>query len=70
MCQAKILLEEPGGEKLFMKDVVYLRVEGGSIVLKRLLEDPVELQAELLEADFLKHTVRLRPTDGAQGGPE
>jgi predicted RNA-binding protein len=67
MCQAKILLEEPSGERLFMKDVAYLRVDGGSIILQRLLEAPVELQAELLEADFLKHTVRLRPTDGAQG---
>jgi predicted RNA-binding protein len=67
MCQAKILLEEASGERLFMKDVVLLRVEGGTVVLLRMFEEPVELQAEVLEADFLKHTVRLRRTDDARG---
>jgi predicted RNA-binding protein len=70
MCEAKILLEESSGERLFMKDVVLLRVEGGTVVLQRLFEDPVELHAELLEADFLKHTVRLRRTDEARGRGE
>lgn len=63
MCQAKILLEESNGERVFMEDVVYLRLEGGTVQMQRLFEEPVELKAELIEADFLKHTVRLRQTD-------
>jgi predicted RNA-binding protein len=69
MCQAKILLEESNGERVFMEDVVYLRLEGGTVQMQRLFEEPVELKAELIEADFLKHTVRLRQTDQLQERP-
>jgi hypothetical protein len=63
MCQAKILLREPQGERAFMQDVIHLRVEDGTVWLKRLFEQPVQLQATLLEADFLKHTVTLLPSE-------
>jgi predicted RNA-binding protein len=63
MCQAKILLREPQGERVFMQDVIHLRVEDGTVWLKRLFEQPVQLQATLLEADFLKHTVTLLPSE-------
>ena len=69
MCQAKILLEESNGERVFMEDVVYLRLEGGTVQMQRLFEEPVELKAELVEADFLKHTVRLRKKDEVQERP-
>jgi predicted RNA-binding protein len=63
MCQAKILLREPEGERLYMQDVIHLRVEDGTVWLTRFFEEPVELQATLLEADFLKHTVTLLPSE-------
>lgn len=63
MCQAKILLRNPQGEKLYMEEVIHLRIEDGTVWLKRLFEEPVQLQATLLEADFLKHTVTLLPLD-------
>lgn len=65
MCQAKIVLREPQGERIFMEDVTYLRIEDNTVALHRLFEQPVELQATLLEADFLKHTVTLLPLDAA-----
>jgi predicted RNA-binding protein len=69
MCQAEILLEEPDGERVFMEDVIYLRLEGGTVQMQSFFEEPVELEAELIEADFLKHTVRLRRTDKVQEQP-
>lgn len=63
MCQAKILLRGPEGERVYMQDVVHMRIEDGTVWLERLFEQPVQLQAILLEADFLKHTVTLLPSE-------
>lgn len=46
-----------------MQDVVHMRIEDGTVWLERLFEQPVQLQAILLEADFLKHTVTLLPSE-------
>jgi predicted RNA-binding protein len=63
MCQAKIILREPQGERVFMEDVIHLRIEDNTVWLERLFEEPVPIEATLLEADFLKHTVSLLPLD-------
>ncbi|HEY47827.1 MAG: hypothetical protein AMJ88_01640 [Anaerolineae bacterium SM23_ 63] len=61
MCQAKILLQRDGGREVWMEDVTHLRVEGDVIWLTRLFESPTTVQARILEADFLEHTVLLIP---------
>jgi predicted RNA-binding protein len=63
MCQAKILMEGSDGEAPYMEDVIRMRVEGETVWLKRFFEEPVQVQAKVVEADFLKHTVTLRRTD-------
>ena len=67
MCQAKILIEGKGEQELFMEDVVHLQVDGDTLWLRRLLEEPVSLRAKVLEADFLEHTVTVLPIEETQG---
>lgn len=67
MCQAKILLKGEGEQELFLEDVVHLRVDEDTLWLSRLLEEPVPLRGKVLEADFLKHTVTVLPSEGTQG---
>jgi predicted RNA-binding protein len=67
MCQAKILMLRGGKEEIIMQDVIHLRIEGDKIWLERFFEDPTSLQAKLVEADFLKHTVTLSPLDEPEG---
>jgi predicted RNA-binding protein len=69
MCQAEILIQRANGDELFMQDVIRMRVEGKTLWLSRFFEEPVAIRATFVEADFLKHTVTLIPTN-EQKGPE
>jgi predicted RNA-binding protein len=61
MCQAKVLIERDGERELVMEDVVNLWVEGDTVWLTQLLEQPTAIRATIKGADFLRHTVTLAP---------
>ena len=63
MCQAKVFLEHNGDRELIMDEVIHLLVEGETVWVSRLLEQPVAVRAIVKEADFLKHTVTLIQVD-------
>jgi predicted RNA-binding protein len=62
MCQVQIILHA-NGDEVYMEDVIRMRVDGEKVWLSRLFEDPVSIHATVAEADFLKHTVTLIPTN-------
>jgi predicted RNA-binding protein len=61
MCQAKVFIERNDHRELVMDEVVNLWVEGDTVWITRLLEEPVAVCAAVKEADFLRHTVTLVP---------
>jgi predicted RNA-binding protein len=61
MCQATIVLEDKGGNKQVLEDVIHLKVEGDEIWFAQFFEDPTVIKARIKEIDFLKHQVHIVP---------
>jgi predicted RNA-binding protein len=59
MCQAKVILQQDGETKLFMEDVIHIKVDDDKVWLSTFFEPPKSLSAYIKEADFLKHTITL-----------
>jgi predicted RNA-binding protein len=68
MCQATVYLERNGNQELVMNDVANLLVEGDTVWVSQLLEEPVAVQAIIKEADFLRHTVVLAAIEDMREG--
>jgi predicted RNA-binding protein len=68
MCQATVYLERNGDQELVMNDVANLLVEGDTVWVSQLLEEPVAVQAIIKEADFLRHTVVLAAIEDMREG--
>jgi predicted RNA-binding protein len=60
MCQAKVILIKNGEEHLVVEDVIRFSIDDGKVWLYRFFEEPLRVEAEVVEADFLEHTVKLR----------
>jgi predicted RNA-binding protein len=61
MCQAIIILKDDHGGEEFLRDVIYLKVEGDTIWLSQFFENPISVKGTIEEIDFLKHTVHIAP---------
>ena len=62
MCQAKVYL----GDDLVAEEVTGLQRSGEGVLLKRFFEEPRLVAADVVQIDFLKHTVLLQPLEGVK----
>jgi len=66
MCQATVYLDRNGQEEEIMRDVILLEPdEEGGLRLQAFFEEPVTVKARIERIDFLKHTVKLIPTEAS-----
>ena len=65
MCQAKVFLVKDEIEEEIMQDVIGIEICPEGLVLKSFFEDPKILAGEIIEIDFLKHRVLVRPKESS-----
>ncbi len=69
MCEFKVFLKSGGREDAVAEDIVYARVENGSIILKGVLGDSVKVEnAEILEVDVEAERLILSKTTSSPKG--
>ena len=61
MCESKVFVATPEGEKLVMEDVINIRPEGEGYRLVNLFGQAAEVRGRIKEIDLLKHRVVLEP---------
>ncbi len=63
MCQARVFLIKDGTEEEVMKDVIGIEVRPEGLKLKSFFEEPKTVAGEIVEIDFLKHRVLVKPKE-------
>ncbi len=60
MCQAKVLRIKDGAQEEMMRDVIGIEIRPEGLLLKSFFEEPRLIPGEIVEIDFLKHTVLVK----------
>lgn len=60
MCLAKVYLREGDEDKLVMETVAYAEKENGKILLRTILRQEKELEADIIEMDFTNSKIILK----------
>ena len=63
MCQAKVFWKREEGEEEIMRDVIGIEISPEGLVLKSFFEEPKKIAGEIIEIDFLKHKVLVKPKE-------
>ena len=61
MCESKVFLATPDGDKLVLEDVISIRPEGDGYRMVNLFGEQAHVRGRLREIDLLKHRVLLEP---------
>jgi|YNPNPStandDraft_1061719.scaffolds.fasta_scaffold18021_7 predicted RNA-binding protein len=62
MCQATVYVLEDGARKEVLREVTRLVPVEGGVRLERFFEEPYTIAGQIVEIDFLKHTIYIAPT--------
>ena len=65
MCLAKVYLREGDADKLIMETVAYVEKENGKILLRTILRQEKELEADIMEMDFTNSKIILKAKNQA-----
>jgi len=65
MCLAKVYLREGDADKLIMETVAYVEKENGKILLRTILRQEKELEADIIEMDFTNSKIILKAKNQA-----
>ena len=60
MCLAKVYLREGDKDRLVMETVAYAEKENGKILLRTILRQEKELEADIIEMDFTNSKIILK----------
>lgn len=63
MCQARVFLLKDGREEEIMRDVIAVEIRPEGLLLKSFFEEPKIIRGEIVEIDFLKHRVLVKPEE-------
>ena len=61
VCESKVFLATPGGDKLVLEDVTWIRPEKDGYELVNLFGEQAHVRGRIREIDLLKHRVVLEP---------
>ena len=59
MCLSKAFIKTNGNKELLMEDVASVGIEGDKLVLKTIFGERREIEADIREIDFTRHSLVL-----------